>query len=101
MNKIQKKFEEKEMVDVYWGGQIEYDNESNKYVNVGLAHFEDCDALNQRWRGYQQAVKDTKENYKNELTLVINQLRCGIPQTSNQSTILEGVLSDLIALKGK
>jgi hypothetical protein len=58
MNKIREKFEETEMVDVYWGGQIEYDKESNKYFNTGSAHFEDCDALNQRWMGYQQAVKD-------------------------------------------
>ena len=50
--------------------------------------------------GYQQAVKDMEDSYKHDLTLIINQLRCGITRTSNSSTILQGALSDLIILRG-
>ena len=55
---IRAKFEDVETVEVLWGGQIQYDKDDDKYYNVGSAHFDDCDALNQRWAGYQQAVKD-------------------------------------------
>ena len=62
---IRAKFEDVETVEVLWGGQIQYDKGDNKYYNVGSAHFDDCDALNQRWAGYQQAVKDMEaENEK-------------------------------------
>ena len=70
-----------------------YDPNTHKQRNMAAIY-------NSAWIGYQQAVKDMEDSYKHDLTLIINQLRCGISKTSNSSTILQGALSDLIILRG-